>query len=74
MIFPKIKDYGELLSVGILFPVCIGIGYGFGALLDSWFETEKIFRLIGILFGIGSGFYNLFRIAGKFNESHKNDG
>ena len=74
MIFPKFKDYGELLSVGILFPVCIAIGYGFGILLDSWFETKKLFRIIGILFGIAAGFYNLFRIAGKFDESHKNNG
>lgn len=70
MIFPKFKDYGELLSVGIFFPVCIAIGYGSGVLLDNWFETERVFQLIGILLGIAAGFYNVFRIASRFNKSN----
>jgi len=53
---------GELLSVGIMFPACIGIGYGIGYLLDRWAGTQNVFKLVFLLLGIAAAFINLFRV------------
>jgi len=33
---------GARLNVGMVFPVSIVIGYGFGYLLDKWFGTTSL--------------------------------
>ena len=68
----KYKQYGDLLTLGIMFPACIGIGYGFGVLLDSWTGTKNTFSLVGVLFGIAAAFVNLFRVTKKFSGNNQN--
>ncbi len=63
----KYKQYGDLLTLGIMFPACIGIGYGLGWVADGWAGTKSTFGLIGVLFGIAAAFVNLFRVVKKFN-------
>ena len=79
----KYKQYGDLLTLGIMFPVCIAIGYGLGYLLDGWTGKQigyglgylldgwtgkqNIFSFIGILFGIAAAFINLFRVVRKLD-------
>ena len=53
---------GELLSVGIMFPACIGIGYGMGYWIDRWAGTQSVFKLVFLLLGIAAAFINLFRV------------
>ena len=60
---PNLKyQAGELLSVGIMFPACIGIGYGMGYLLDRWVGTQSVFKVVFLLLGIAAAFINLFRV------------
>ena len=61
----RFRQYGDLLTLGIMFPACIAIGYGLGYLLDSWTGTRNTFSFIGILFGIAAAFINLFRVVKK---------
>ncbi len=61
----KYKQYGDLLTLGIMFPVCIAVGYGLGYLLDGWTGNRNTFSFIGILFGIAAAFVNLFRVVKK---------
>jgi len=68
MLGSKYKNFGDLLSVGVMFPACIGIGYGIGYLLDQWLGTQSVFKIIFLLFGIAAGFVNLFRMVGKFDD------
>ena len=66
----RYKQYGDLLTLGIMFPVCIAIGYGLGYLgylLDGWTGKQNIFSFIGILFGIAAAFINLFRVVRKLD-------
>ena len=65
----KYKQYGDLLTLGIMFPACIAIGYGLGFVVDSWTGTKSTFSLVGILFGIAAAFFNLFRVAKKFSDN-----
>lgn len=66
---PKYQNLGDLLSVGIMFPMCIAIGYGMGYLLDNWIGTKSAFKIIFLLFGIAAGFVNLFRQVGKIEKN-----
>jgi ATP synthase protein I len=63
----KTKSLGDLLSIGIMFPACVAIGYGIGYWIDRWAGTNG-FKLGGILFGIAAGFINVFRIAKEFSD------
>ena len=63
---------GELLSVGIMFPACIGIGYGIGYWLDRWCGTQNIFKLVFLLLGIAAAFINLFRVIQRMDRDDDN--
>jgi len=64
----KYKQLGDLLTVGIMFPACIGIGYGIGYWVDRWVGTQSAFKIVFLLFGIAAGFINLFRIVNKVSN------
>ncbi len=40
---------------------CIAVGGFIGWLLDGWLETKPLFLIIFLLFGIATGFYNVYR-------------
>jgi ATP synthase protein I len=63
----KKSDYAwiEASSIGWMFPIAIGLGYGWGYLMDKWFGTHPWLTGIFTLFGIAAAFINLFRMAGK---------
>lgn len=64
----KYKNLGDLLSVGVMFPVCIAIGYGIGYLLDQWTGRKSTFKAIFLLFGIAAAFINLFKVVRKLER------
>ena len=64
----KYKQLGDLLSLGIMFPLCIGIGYGIGYLLDTWLGTHSVFKVLFLLFGMAAAFLNLFRTVSKISD------
>ena len=63
----RFKQYGDLLTLGIMFPACIAIGYALGYLLDGWTDNRSTFSFIGILFGIAAAFVNFFRVVRKLD-------
>jgi ATP synthase protein I len=64
----RYTQLGDLLTIGIMFPACIGIGYGIGYFLDEWVGTGSTFKVIFLLFGIAAGFINLFRTVNKIKD------
>jgi F0F1-type ATP synthase assembly protein I len=67
----KYTEFGDLLTVGIMFPVCIAIGYGMGYVLDGWFGTHSAFKIAFLLFGIVAAFLNLFKTINKVEKDEK---
>jgi ATP synthase protein I len=57
-----------ILSVGMIFPVSIVIGYGIGYFLDRWIGTTWL-KIVFLLFGIAAGFVSFVRMV-----SHIGDG
>ena len=51
-----------LTQIGLIILANIGLGFGAGYLLDLYFETEVIFKVIGLLLGIMSGFYSNYKV------------
>ena len=56
-----------ILSVGMVFPVSIVIGYGIGYVLDKWFGTTSL-KIVFLLFGIAAGFVSFFRMISQIES------
>lgn len=62
----KRKQYQQLLeasSLGLMFPVAIGLGFLWGWGMDRLFGTSPWLTWIFTGFGIAAAFINLFRTA-----------
>jgi ATP synthase protein I len=59
-----------ILSVGMVFPVSIVIGYGMGYYLDRWLGTTFL-KIVFLLFGIVAGFISFFRMISQYEKSEK---
>ena len=53
-----------ILSVGMLFPVSIVIGYAIGYFLDKWLGTTWL-KIVFLLFGVAAGFVSFFRMISQ---------
>jgi ATP synthase protein I len=54
----------EASSIGWMFPIAIGLGFGWGYGMDKLFGTWPWLTAIFSVFGVIAAFVNLFRIAG----------
>lgn len=59
------KSMGFLSSVGISLVASVLIGLTMGIYLDRWLDTRPIFTLIMLLFGIVSGFRNIYILTAR---------
>ena len=55
----------EASALGFMFPIALGLGFGWGYLMDKWFGTWPWLTAIFTGFGAVAAFMNLFRFAGK---------
>ena len=53
----------EASSIGWVFPIAIGLGFGIGWWLDKIFGTKPWLACIFAAFGVIAAFINLFRIG-----------
>jgi ATP synthase protein I len=51
----------EASSLGLMFPIAIGIGFGMGYGMDKLFHTRWWMTVIFTVFGLIAAFINLFR-------------
>lgn len=69
---PKKRSQSQLLleasSIGLMFPLAIAIGFGWGYWMDRWFGTWPWLTGIFTLFGVIAAFVNLFRLGGDEGE------
>jgi F0F1-type ATP synthase assembly protein I len=56
-----------VLSVGMVFPVSILIGYGMGYMLDRWFGTTWL-KIVFLLFGVAAGFVSFIRMVSQAGD------
>lgn len=65
-----LKQIGIFSTIGLTFVLSTFIGLGVGYFLDNKFKTSPWLTIIFLLFGIASGFVNLFR---SIREISKDD-
>lgn len=63
----------QAVSLGLLFPVAIGLGFLFGRWLDGLFHTAPWLTAVFTALGIAAAFVNLFR-AGGSPDGNSSDG
>lgn len=64
----KMRIMGELASLGIQFPVSIGIGYLIGRFLDKLFKTAPVLTIVFSVFGVIAAFVNVFRLNAELTR------
>ena len=62
---------GLLAQLGIVMVVNIGVGFLLGSWIDSLLSDSIIFRIIGLILGILSGFYSNYRLIKVFIDNNK---
>jgi len=55
-------------SIGMALALAIFIGFFFGLLLDRYFGTDYVFKLIGLILGIIAGFRNVYLMGKKLEK------
>ena len=65
----EMRQLLEASSIGWMFPIAIGLGFGWGYGMDKLFGTWPWLTAIFSVFGMIAAFVNLFRIAGDGNGS-----
>jgi ATP synthase protein I len=66
------QQLSSLISVGMVFPISIVIGYGIGYYLDRWLGTSYL-KVVFLLFGIASGFVSFFRSIAAAEREENSD-
>jgi ATP synthase protein I len=59
----QMQQLVDAWSVGLMFPVAIGVGFAWGWGMDKLFGTKPWLTWIFTAFGIIAAFVNLFRIG-----------
>jgi ATP synthase protein I len=55
-------------TIGMTLVFCILIGGFVGYLLDNYFGTGYLFKIIGLIMGIVAGFRNVYVMGKKFQD------
>ncbi|HLD46853.1 MAG: hypothetical protein A3K40_06570 [Syntrophobacterales bacterium RIFOXYC2_FULL_60_23] len=58
-------------AIGLSLVFAIFIGAFLGYLLDNYFETGYLFKIIGLIFGIIAGFRNVYEMGKKYQDQEK---
>jgi len=60
--------WGDLISLGMVFPIAIVLGWYLGQWIGGMFGYPVPGRLIGLAWGILTGFWELFKVAKKLDK------
>jgi len=55
-------------AIGMSLVIAIFLGGFIGYLLDNYFETRYVFKIIGLIVGIIAGFRNVYMTGKKFQD------
>jgi hypothetical protein len=68
------REYRRLLDysvIGLVFPVAMVMGFVAGKWIGAWFGREDLGGVVGGLFGIAAGFYNVYKTVAKLNRDEQ---
>lgn len=62
------QQFLEASSLGLMFPLAIGIGFAWGYWMDRMFGTKPWLTVIFTAFGVIAAFMNLFRLSAQGDD------
>lgn len=69
----NVEGLYQAVTLGLLFPVSIGVGFFLGRWLDGVFGTRPWLAVVFTVCGVAAAFVNLFR-AGKTSGGGNSEG
>lgn len=60
--------WGELLSLGLVFPIAIVLGFFGGRWIGGWFGHAAVGQWIGLAYGVATGFYELYKTTRRLDR------
>jgi hypothetical protein len=54
--------WGDLLSLGFVFPICITLGFFLGRWIGGWFGHRAVGQWVGLVWGISTAFWELYKV------------
>lgn len=67
--------WGDLLSLGMVFPLCIVLGWYAGGWLGGKLGHAEGGKLVGLVWGIAAAFWELYKVTKKLERADsKNHG
>ncbi len=57
------KNWADHLTVGIMFPASIAVGFAIGYFLDRFLKTSPYLLILFTLYGVAAGFINLIKVS-----------
>lgn len=64
----------NLSVLGIVFPVSLVLGYFAGRWIGSFFDAVRVGGMIGAIFGLLAGFYNMFKMVSQMGSDSSRAG
>lgn len=60
--------WGELMSLGLVFPIAIVLGLFGGRWIGGWFGHPAAGQWIGLAYGIATGFWELYKTTKRLDR------
>ena len=57
-----ISNLGLVTQLGLVVVLCLVIGLFCGYLADKWTQHGSIFKMLGIILGLGAGLWQAYRL------------
>lgn len=54
--------WGDLMSLGLTFPLCIALGFFLGRWIGGWFGHPLAGQWAGLVWGIAAAFWELYKV------------
>ncbi len=65
--------WGDLMSMGLTFPLCITLGFFLGRWIGSWFGHPATGQWVGLVWGIVTAFWELYKVNQRMAKRDEED-
>jgi len=60
--------WGDLMSLGFVFPIAITLGFFLGRWIGGWFGRPAVGQWVGLVWGIATAFYELYKVSQRMSR------
>lgn len=65
--------WGDLMALGMVFPIAIVLGFLLGRAGGKYFGYPRTGIAVGLIWGVGAGFWELYKTTIRLNRMDDND-